>query len=148
VLDGVRGQLARQIHETYREGDPGGPYDVLWTQLTREGRRRNLAHADAIARQLEEVGYHLGPMIDWGAAPLEFTEAEVEEMSRVEHERWVTERASEGWKRASAKDYRARQHPDLVPWAELPEERRDVNRRLVRARPAMLARVGIQVYRD
>jgi len=50
VLEGMRGQLARQVHETYRKRFPGGPHDVPWDELTEEGKQRNLAHGDAPAR--------------------------------------------------------------------------------------------------
>jgi hypothetical protein len=147
ALEGMRGQLARRIHETYRADNPGGPYDVAWGDLSEEGRERNRRHAASISAQLEAVGYRLGPLIDWGEPLVELAPDEVERMSRSEHERWLAERQDAGWRYAHDRDDDARLHPDLVPWDELPEERRQINRRLVRARPALLAGVGIQVYR-
>ena len=147
VLEGMQGQVARQIHESYRESATDGPYAVPWSSLGDEGRQRNVRHAASISDQLELVGYRLGPLIDWGEPLIEFTSAEVEEMSRLEHERWLAERTDAGWRLALTRDDDARLHPDLVPWDDLPDERREINRRLVRARPSVLARVGIQVYR-
>jgi voltage-gated potassium channel Kch len=147
ALEGMRGQLARRIHGMYRDDNPGGPYDVPWADLTEEGRKRNRRHAASIAQQLEDVGYRLGPLIDWGEHLPELAPEEVELMSKTEHERWLAERQDEGWRYAPDRDDEARLHPDLVPWEELPEDRREINRRLVRARPALMAGVGIQVYR-
>jgi hypothetical protein len=147
VLDGMRGQIARQIHETYREAYPGGPYDVPWSSLPPDGRERNVRHAESIAEQLEALGYRLGPLIDWGEPLPEFGADEVAQMSRTEHERWLAERRGTGWQYGPVRDERRRHHPDLVSWDELPDHRRDINRRLVRERPAMLARVGVQIYR-
>jgi hypothetical protein len=100
-----------------------------------------------MADQLMAVGYRLGPLLDWGADVTSFTEEEVEEMSRLEHERWLAERRDEGWRYGEDRDDTALVHPDLVSWDALPEHRRDINRRLVRARPGLLAAAGIQVYR-
>jgi voltage-gated potassium channel Kch len=147
VLEGIRGQVARQIHETYRGSATDGPYAVPWASLTDEGRQRNTRHAASISDQLESVGYRLGPLIDWGEPLPEFAPDEVEVMSKLEHQRWVAERLDAGWRHAAARDDDARLHPDLVPWDDLPDERREINRRLVRMRPSMLAAVGIQVYR-
>ena len=146
VLDGMRGDLARQVHESYRQGDPGGPYDAPWEDLPEELHERNLRHADALTHQLENVGYRLGPLIDWGQPLPSLAAEEVERMAELEHERWVEERLSEGWVYSTVRDDAARAHPDLVPWSELSDERRDINRRLVRERPAMLARVGVEIY--
>lgn len=148
ALEGLHGQLARRIHETYRTDNPGGPHDVAWSDLTEEGRERNRRHAASIAAQLETAGYRLGPQIDWGEPLVELAPEEVELMSRSEHERWLAERSDEGWRHAPGRDDRALLHPDIVPWDELPDERREINRRLIRARPALLAGIGIQVYRD
>jgi hypothetical protein len=149
ILEGMRGRLARQVHETYRRGSHGGPYDVAWDELTEEGRRRNFAHADAIAAQLEGVGMRLGPLIDWGKPPLELSPAEIERMAELEHERWSEERRSEGYRFGERRSDEPgmQTHPDLVPWQDLPDAQKEINRRLVRERPAMLARVGIQIYR-
>ena len=147
VLEGMRGQLAREVHRTYREGSPGGPYDVPWEELSEEGRQRNLQHAAAIAEQLDAVGYRLGPLIDWGRPPAVLTEAEIEVMSELEHERWMEERVRDGWRLGKERDDAARTHPDLVPWSELPRRQQDINRRFVAARPELLAAVGIELYR-
>lgn len=147
VLQGLRGRLARNVHRVYRELGLGGPLDVPWRELSDEGRERNLRHADAIVAQLEAVGYRLGPLIDWGQPAHVLADDEVERMAELEHERWVAERLREDWRPGGVRDDEARIHPDLVPWQELPEDRREINRRLVRHRPQMLARIGVEVYR-
>jgi hypothetical protein len=147
VLGGVRGQLARAIHEEYRRGTSGGPYDVPWDELTAEGRRRNTAHASGVVSQLEAVGLRLAPRIDWGKPPLELTTEELEAMAEVEHERWSAERRGQGWSYGPVRDEMALEHPDLVPWRDLPRDRQDINRRLISERPRMLADIGIEIHR-
>jgi voltage-gated potassium channel Kch len=147
VLEGVRGQLAREVHEAYRSDHPGTIYDVPWKDLTEEGRERNFRHADEIAQQLEAAGYRLGPQIDWGQPLVRLDSDEIESMARMEHQRWRRERQSEGWRLGPRRDDVARMHPDILDWDALPDEQRDINRRLVERRPAMLARVGIELSR-
>jgi hypothetical protein len=68
-------------------------------------------------------------------------------MSELEHERWSAERTAQGWTYGPTRDNDALLHPDLVPWPDLPEQRKEVNYRLVRQRPRLLAHVGIEIYR-
>ena len=147
VMEGIRGQLARQVHEEYRRGRPGGPYDVPWKELPDSGRDRNLRHAASITAQIRSVGYELGPLIDWGVPPATFDPAEIERMAELEHERWVEERTRDGWRLGNTRNDGARTHPDLIDWEELPADRQDIDRRLISARPAMLAAIGIELYR-
>ena len=147
VMEGIRGQLAREVHEQYRSGSPGGPYDVPWNELPEGGRDRNVRHAAAIVAQLDVIGYRLGPLIDWGVPPPTLTAAEVEQMAELEHVRWADERRREGWSYGETRDDSTKMHPDLVAWEELPRARQDISRRLVAARPAMLANVGIEISR-
>lgn len=147
VLEGMRGRLARGVHEAYRRDNPGTVYDVPWDELSEEGRTRNLRHADGMTRQLEAIGYRLGPLLDWGAPLPVLSSDELERMSELEHERWSAERLEQGWQYGPARNDAERLHPDLVPWGELPDRQQEINRRLLRERPGLLARVGIQLYR-
>jgi hypothetical protein len=135
------------VHDIYRRDKHGTPDDVPWEELPEEGRRRNVSHAEGIARQLEAAGYRLGPLIDWGAPLAELTPEDVELMSELEHERWMAEKLAAGWQHGPKRDEAQKLHPDLVPWSELSEEVKEIDRRFVRERPAMLAQVGIEIYR-
>ncbi|MDX6645409.1 MAG: hypothetical protein QOK40_1136, partial [Miltoncostaeaceae bacterium] len=88
----------------------------------------------------------LRPLDDWGAAPAELDEADVELLARLEHERWCAARIAAGWGRG-ARDDAARRHPDLVSWDELGERSRELNRLFARALPRLLVRAGFQVVR-
>jgi hypothetical protein len=78
---------------------------------------------------------------------LTFSEAEIEELARGEHERWSSDLRREGWKRGKTNDPERRLHPSLVPWEELGEDERDKDREPVRALPRMLALVGFELQR-
>jgi len=78
---------------------------------------------------------------------ISFTDAELEQMAELEHERWLAERKRLGWSLGS-RDDEARTHPSLVPWAELPEAEREKDREAVRAIPGLLASVGWAIVQD
>jgi len=46
------------------------------------------------------------------------------------------------------RDDERHEHDLLVPWTQLPEEARDIDRRMVRARPSILAGAGFRLARD
>jgi len=101
-----------------------------------------------ISEKLKAVYCDIMPLTDWDAATFTFTETEVERMAQMEHERWMHERQFQGWiysdgPRNSAK----KTNPHLVPWSELAEETRALNRNVVRELPAFLARAGFQIFR-
>ena len=81
------------------------------------------------------------------APPFRFTDDEVEELARIEHERWTSDLVGDGWQRGTVKDAAKKEHPLLVPWSELTEEDRDKDRDAVRSLPRMLLRAGFEIER-
>jgi voltage-gated potassium channel Kch len=73
------------------------------------------------------------------------TDPQIERLARAEHERWVRERTSSGWRHGPYRDDARRVHPALAPWDELAEQVRDQNRDLVRQMPQVLSLVGMQI---
>ncbi len=131
--------VARAIHDQYRgQRDREGRPTVPWDELPTELRGSNRDQAASIPTQLAAVGCRLAP--EPSANGFEgFTEAEVELLAEREHERWVRDRTrSAGPARPT----------DLVPWAELADDRRELDREAVRAIPAVLATAGLGVTRD
>jgi hypothetical protein len=45
------------------------------------------------------------------------------------HEHWAAQRMAEGWRYGPRRDDQAKTHPDLVPYAELPESEKEYDRR-------------------
>ncbi len=77
----------------------------------------------------------------------EFSGEEVEQLAKLEHDRWEAERRADGWTYGATKDVDAKRSPYLIPWAELSEEVRDLDRDTVRKIPQFLAKVGLAVVR-
>ncbi|MDH3226015.1 MAG: RyR domain-containing protein [Thermoleophilia bacterium] len=53
----------------------------------------------------------------------------VELLAENAHDNWSLQRMSEGWTYGPARDDVAKTHPDLVPYADLPDSEREYDRR-------------------
>jgi RyR domain len=144
-------QLARAIHQAYLDNSAArgdsplhNPSMRPWDELPEDLRRSNLAQAADIGAKLDAIGCAVVP--ESAAAPdFAFTEAEIELLARMEHERWVQERQARGHVYGPKRE--GKQHPDLVDWQHLSEDARDKDRDAVRELPAILRRAGFQIVR-
>ncbi len=155
VLQGSNEILARAIHDEYlrdqlRAGHSfhTNPAMQPWEALAGSLRDSNRRQADHIREKLESIGCAIAPSAEWDATLLRFTGAEVEQMARMEHQRWVNERKDESWRHdPGPKNIERKTSPYLVDWELLPDTVKEFDRNTVRNMPAFLARVGLCVYR-
>jgi len=52
-----------------------------------------------------------------------------EQLAENTHELWAAQRMSEGWRYGPRRDDASKQHPDLVPYAALPDGEQEYDRR-------------------
>jgi hypothetical protein len=155
ILRGTHELLARGLHEVYRRQQEAlghtaatNPSAVGWEGLPEDLRESNRQEADGLFRHLAALGYTLTPLADWDAAFFRFTDAEIERLAQMEHERWVADMLNRGFRPTDGpKDLAAKLNPALRPWADLPEEMQQKTRDNVREMPATLARAGFQIVR-
>jgi hypothetical protein len=76
----------------------------------------------------------------------EIPEEIVETLAVFEHEEWVRERIGQGWTYNELKDNEKRVSPYLVPYHELSEEIKDLDRDTVRNIPALLESIDMAIY--
>ncbi len=141
ILAGPHEQLARAFHETYVRqravaGDAAddNPSMTTWDRLSEEKKESNRSQAEDVGAKLATLGLTVAPLSDPGAELVRFSTDELDQLAELEHVRWC--------RTASADD------PDNVPWSELPEDRRDIDRVFIRRLPALLATVGLQIEPD
>jgi hypothetical protein len=139
-------ELARENHRVYQGNVPGLPASRSWFELPEAYRAANRAAAvDHIRHKLTRIGLHPIPVSDQTEDELvTLTDEQVELLAQMEHERWMSDRRIDGWN-LGARDDDTRSHPDLVPWAQLPEAARDKDRMFIRELPRMLAACGYQL---
>lgn len=155
VLSGTHEVLARAIHEEYleqqrREGRAaaGDPALRPWESLAECLKESSRLQADHVGMKLMAVGCEIALLRDPGAEEFAFAPDEIEKLATMEHERWLQERRRGGWRYApGAKDGAGRTSPYMVPYTELAEDAKELDRNTVRKLPRFLARAGFQVNR-
>jgi hypothetical protein len=79
---------------------------------------QNYHNARKIPEKLAAVGFSIVPL-GVNLPPAELNDEQREEISRMEHVRWVRHHIDIGWSYAPKKDKPVRLHDALVPWDEL-----------------------------
>lgn len=148
-----RERIARAIHENYRADQADrkpadDPAMAEWDRLLEHLRESNRNQADHIFEKLRAIGCTVNEVGDEGAEPFAFTADEIELMSVMEHDRWVSERRADGWTLGEERDVHNKVSPHLVSWNELPDAFREWDREAVRRIPELLAGVGFEIQRQ
>lgn len=159
VLGGPQEAIAQTIHQGYvakqrREGHTEKTNESLvpWRDLPEHLRESNRKQAADIGRKLRAINcsYHFRP--DGKISPFRFLQDdakdELEQLARLEHDRWWKERRDAGWRYGSEKSVERRTSPYLVPWEELPDDMKDYDRETIRIMPNVLAKADYEIRRD
>lgn len=143
-------RIAQAIHERYCRNQTGlkpasDPALRPWAALDEALKASNRSQAADITAKLRAIGCIAVP--GDGSNGFVFTSAELELLAEREHQRWVAERRSNGWTLGPARDPARLVTPHLVPYRDLPEEIRELDREAVRSIPSLLLEVGLEVRR-
>ncbi|MGD9905045.1 MAG: NAD-binding protein [Vicinamibacterales bacterium] len=154
VFGGTHELLARAIHGEYRRAQAAAGQTVAsnpsmqpWAMLPEPLRDSNRRQADDIAAKIAAVGCRIVPQSEWDTPAFEFTAAEIEQLARHEHARWLKERRDAHWTYDTVKDVSRLRSPNLKEWADLAAEIKDIDRNTVAHIPQFLARVGLGIRR-
>jgi hypothetical protein len=152
LLEGSGDEIARTIHDHYRDTiaaqgrDPDGePAGQPWETLTNSYRQANRHQADHVWAKLA--------VSDCRAVPEDLVESfvmsplQVEQLALIEHQRWAADRHLDGWRYGPVRDNRLKHHPQLIPYADLSEPMKDLDRFGVRGLPTLAARLGLGIQR-
>jgi voltage-gated potassium channel Kch len=152
ICDDLTERIARVLHDRYLlgrklRGDArGGRALVGWDELPGELRQANRTQAEDIGRKLAHIGYVIIPRHAEQQSDALRT-AEIDELAKMEHERWCLEQRRAGWRYGQVLDEQRRLHPGLLGWDELPQTMQERNYDPVRHLPAILADAGFQIVR-
>jgi TrkA-N domain/RyR domain len=151
IRDDLTERIARVLHDRYRRGRQargdareGTRALVSWEELPGQLRRANRTQAEDIGRKLSRFGYSIIPR-QGGQPPTQLSEPEIDELARMEHDRWCQEQTSTGWRYAPEFDEQQQLHPGLLSWPDLPSALRLRNYDPIRELPAILADAGFQI---
>jgi voltage-gated potassium channel Kch len=116
-----------------------------WEELPDSLRESNRLFADSVGERLADLGADLEPLAG-PVRPPKISAVLVDDLARVEHDRWMNDLVSKGWRHHDGdKDPERKLHPLLVEWAQLDESEREKDRDAIRALPELLARIGYEL---
>ena len=72
----------------------------------------------------------------------------VERLSEHIHNRWAEQKTAQGWTYGPSLDEATRHHPSLVPYADLPESEKDLDRTTVQETIKSILALGYQIGLD
>jgi len=144
LIMGTQDALASQIHDYYRKtyGSDFGN----WEELPEVFKESNRQQADHIRQKLISVGCGM----DQGTCSerFQFSKNEVGNLAVVEHERWLAERLSSGWKYGKTRSDSLFLHPSMVPYNELSAEEKSKDANAVEIIPEIVSDIGIRIFRE
>ena len=150
VEAGVREQLAQAVHENYVAQLGPAASNAMnrpWDDLDDDERDMSRRRVDGILGDLAAIDCELGPLRRWGVADTELSEAEIEQLARREHARWMADRLAAGWTFGERRDDQTKRNPLLVEWEALTDDVKAGNIESTRALPALLSRAGFEPVR-
>lgn len=151
-LGGDREWLARTLHEVYAESCLAAgetvetrPHAVPWHLLSKAAREENRLQADSLRDLLGKAGLQLVACPDSFITIQPLSEEAATLLTRGEHGRWKKEKEANGWRHGETRDDKAKRHPLLVDWNDLPEEEKERNRKTTEQLPRILARADFEI---
>jgi class 3 adenylate cyclase len=145
-------ELAMAAHALYCEQlirggvTPGqAPSIRPWAELSEDFRHANRVQVADIPNKLYELGYELAPSHGFAPSEIKITSHQLEELAIREHDRWLAERTRQGWSYGPVRDNARKQHPCLIPWADLPEGEKQKDRDTVINLPELIEKAGFRV---
>ncbi len=152
IFRAARKRIAEAIHEKYRiNNQKKKPKDDLamlpWNKLPSDLKDSNLEQADHIPQKLQLIKCDFIPVTGREIELFKFKESEIELLAELEHERFMEEKKRQGWVQGEKRDNNKKIRTDLIPWNELEEEIKDLDRDAVKAIPELLAQAGLEIYR-
>jgi RyR domain len=71
----------------------------------------------------------------------------VEQLARSVHEEWSRARLQQGWKHGPVRNDGRKEHPDLVPYDDLPEAEKEIDRKAALATVRAILALGYEIVR-
>ena len=144
----IREKLAHFIHQAYQEEKKSNSDPAMhdWDELLDYLQESNRKQADHYIEKLARINCGV-KVLQAGDEVLKFSDDEIENLSYLEHSRWMVERYIDSWQYGKERDVSRKTTPYLAPWSTLPEHVKNIDRSSVIRIPENLAKVGLLVYR-
>lgn len=148
-------KIAITIHQDYfdKRVSEGKNVDnntvlVSFEQLSDDICEANMDSARTIPQKLKLLNIELKKVRNANETSLlELSNEEIEKLSQWEHTRWNWQRVLQGWVYGPKKDEKAKTHPSILPWNQLTEESKDLDRNNIRLIPKHINEAGYLAVR-
>ena len=140
-------KLARAIHESYRaQKATHGRNTERWEDLMETFRASSRAQAQHIDVKLANVQCR---QINTNViSNVVFSVRQIEHLAALEHWRWCVDRWLDGWTYAPERDDARLQHDALVPYDQLPEEMKELDRHAILDLVRLVGLSGAAIQRE
>jgi len=116
-----------------------------WHELDENRKEYNRCQVDDIRRKLNEIGYALQPLTWWDEDRVALSSTDIEQLAREYHESWMRMKKNDGYTYGKDRSESEKTSPFLVQFNQLPEKKKERNRKLVGMFPSLLALADIQI---
>ncbi|MFA5523144.1 MAG: RyR domain-containing protein [Tissierellales bacterium] len=145
-------KIAKSIHADYNKNQIERNPDIelkhpTWESLPEDLKYSNIRQARTITDKLRYLGYSASEENEGGTEIKELEPSQIEYLSKIEHDSWVDERSKNGWTYGEAKDIDNKISPHLIPYEELTEDVKELDRDTVRNIISLLNTIGLKVYK-
>ena len=145
-------KLAIGIHNQYNHAQlQRNPDKELeyprFSDLPESLKYSNLRQARDIVKKLKLIDCEIRS-IDCHMEPVtSFSSDEIEFLAKYEHDLWMEERINSGWTFGEVKDVEKKKSPYLIPYEDLSEEIKQLDRDTINNIPILLKSIGMAVCR-
>jgi hypothetical protein len=143
-------ELAQAIHKQYREdfmsmeANRGKPPPPTWEDADETFREASRAAADHVIVKLYDVGRCIGEgLTSADAKPL--APEEVTLLAEVEHNRWLVDRLTDGWRYGPRRDNAKKERPQICANRDLPDDQHMLDVGQIQALPKILQRINAHI---
>ena len=136
--NGELDDVTREKYENLKE------FDELSSHL----KIANFRQARTIPKKLNMIGCELANLADKREAITRFSDEEILELAISEHDEWIDEKISQGWKYGEVRDDENLIHDCLVPWDELTPEIQQYDIDPVKHIPKLVESIGLKIVRS
>jgi len=143
--------VAKRIHEDYeehRKAEGTSSDSTAFKDLPDDLKQSNIDAAEDIPNKLRAINHGIRKIPQGRTVRTpDITDEEVKKLASMEHDRFCRERRLLGWVYGGEKDIDSKITPYLVSFDELPDDIKVYNRQSIYAIPAILKKLGYEIYR-
>lgn len=119
-----------------------------WKELEPNHKAYSIQQVRNIPKKLKAINYDFEPFMEDEpdeAKKVTFEDVDVEKLAEMEHARWMEQKINQGYVYGEETDDDKKINRYIVPWEELSENAKELDRRPVRSIPNLLFQVGFKV---